>query len=857
MRRLALIVILCNVFAAALAAQTGRPGSLRVTVRDATELPIAGAEVIVTSAAGISQRTPTNERGVADLDGLSPGPVTIRIEAPGFDPAALSTVSVRAGSRTTREVQLAIAGFVDQVDVLPVDADQQRDQAFATDLSADEIAALPEDPDELAAMLAQLAGDDAEIRVDGFLDGALPPGTQIQSVRIRYDAASASSSGGGPRIEIRTQPGGDRWRSNASLRVRDETLNARNVFSPTRPTGQTRSYSWSLNGPIVRNRTGLNITFDRTDAVDQQAIQAATPTGVFSELIRQPSRWFSISTRVEHALTPAQRLRVEFHQSFNDATEQGLGELDLPERAFARHGSDGELRIGHNAQLARQMVNDIRLQARWSANDAAPLSTATAVRVAGAFSSGGAQIQGGRRMREFEFEDELLFSIGARQQITAGVNVESGEFNGDEWRNAGGTFTFASLADLEAGRATTFTQRVGDPTFSYSLYRLGAFVQDDIRVHKNLVVNLGVRHEYQSLLGNWADLAPRLGINWTPSPKWKTAIRGGFNVNFQQYQGQTYEQTLVVNGTRQREIVISGPSYPNPFLSGTPLAQLPPGIIRADADLRTPANYRWTIGIDQPIRRVARVRVNYQRQSGHHLFRAVDVNAPIGGVRPDASARNITEIRSIAGSLNQSLELNLQLNYRPHNLNVRTTYTLGESLNETDGQLTLPQDSFNLEQEWGPSRQDVRHRFDLSLNSDLWLGFRVNGNFRAQSESPYTITTGVDANGDGVNNERQPGIGRNSARGSGSKNIDLTLTWQFGVGQRPVRPGPPVPNRAAPAAPNRPAPVMRFEFYAQANNALNFVNYQGYSGVLTSPFFGRPTSASNPRRISVGIRAFY
>ena len=105
---------------------------------------------------------------------------------------------------------------MDQVDVLPVEADRQLDRAFATDLTAGEILALPEDPDELALVLAQLVGDDAEIRVDGFLDAALPPGTQIQSVRIRYDAASASSSGGGPRIEIRTQPGGDRWRTNAS-----------------------------------------------------------------------------------------------------------------------------------------------------------------------------------------------------------------------------------------------------------------------------------------------------------------------------------------------------------------------------------------------------------------------------------------------------------------------------------------------------------------------------------------------------------------------------------------------------------------------------------------------------------------
>jgi hypothetical protein len=84
------------------------------------------------------------------------------------------------------------------------------------------------------------------------------------------------------------------------------------------------------------------------------------------------------------------------------------------------------------------------------------------------------------------------------------------------------------------------------------------------------------------------------------------------------------------------------------------------------------------------------------------------------------------------------------------------------------------------------------------------------------------------------------------------------LTWGFGVGERPA----PTPPRGrvgtvVGSAPPRPTPLVRFELYAQANNVLNLVNDQGYSGVLTSPFFGRPTSAAQPRRITVGVRAYY
>jgi hypothetical protein len=46
----------------------------------------------------------------------------------------------------------------------------------------------------------------------------------------------------------------------------------------------------------------------------------------------------------------------------------------------------------------------------------------------------------------------------------------------------------------------------------------------------------------------------------------------------------------------------------------------------------------------------------------------------------------------------------------------------------------------------------------------------------------------------------------------------------------------------------------RVEFYASAQNVTNHDNLIGYSGVLTSPFFGQPTNVMNPRKVEVGVR---
>jgi hypothetical protein len=146
---------------------------------------------------------------------------------------------------------------------------------------------------------------------------------------------------------------------------------------------------------------------------------------------------------------------------------------------------------------------------------------------------------------------------------------------------------------------------------------------------------------------------------------------------------------------------------------------------------------------------------------------------------------------------------------------------------------------------------------NASVNSDLRSGFRVGANMRVQSPGVYNISTGTDANGDGVNNERPLGVGRNQGRGAATKNLDVTLTWGLSIGQRKIE----TPRGGVVRRPNTPNnrnnDLFRFEIYARATNVLNIVNAQNFSGVLTSPFFGTPTSAAPARRIMLGTRAWF
>jgi hypothetical protein len=832
------------------AAQTARPSSVRITVWDGTQLPVPGAAVTLTSADGATLAASTNERGQAVFVNVPSGLYGGRVWMPGFEPLEME-LSVRPGAEVRREVRLELAGIAEELEVAPAAEDDRLIDPFASMLTPEQIASLPEDPEELVAYLQQLVGDDVDVRVDGF-SATLPPGAVVDEVRIRYDVGAGGD--GRPRVEIRTRPGGNGWRNNGSLQVRDESLNARNAFSQQRPDGVTRRFAWNLSGPLKRNRTGLEVSLARDESLEQQAIRAATPAGLVSRLVEQPETGFGFSARLDHALNDAHSVRIDVRRHSDRAQNRGLGEFDLPERAFLEQGTRTDLRASHRAAFRRGLVNQVRIEVEAESAERVSRSDELTLRVLDAFTSGGAQMDGGRRTTAVEIEDELEFTVASRHQVTVGVGINGSHVGGNERRNAMGTFTFPSLEAFDAGRPTTFTQRLGDPAFDYALYRFAWYAQDDWKLHPSLMVNLGLRHDVQTHLKDATNLAPRVGFNWVPSKERRTAIRGSAGLFYEAFEAGLYEETVVANGIRQADLVIADPTFPDPFEGGIEQATAPRNIVRTAPTLRMPSTTRLSIGVDHPIGRTLRLRATYARRVGRDRFRSRDVNAPAAGVRPDPAVGAITELSASGRSFEQSLELRTSIDYRPRRLSGQVRYRLGEAFDETDGALTLPPDSFQLAGEWGPSRQDIRHRFDASLATDLWAGFRVNGRFRVGSGAPYTITTGEDPNGDGVSNERPVGVGRHSARGAWTRNLDVDLAWTRGLGRRPANADATGSRQRSRRGGESDSSMVRFEIYSRVSNALNAVNPQRYSGVLTSPFFGRPTSAGAARRFQFGMR---
>jgi hypothetical protein len=866
-----LVAALIAGLASSAPAQTSvREATLRVVVADQTGAVIVGASVTLhpVDPSGPDMKTATNDRGVAEFTSLRPGRYTVRAGFEGFEPRLLDDLRLRPGSSTRRDLRLAIAKIAEDVVVGQDPRDRALDprgNAFGNVLTREQIEALPDDPDEMEETLKQMAGPGATVRVDGFRGGRLPPKAQIQSIRFRRDTFAAENHGGGMIfVDLTTRPGGGPLRGSADFTFRDDSLNARNAFAPRRSPEQQHNMTFTLNGTLVKDRTGFSFTTNGLDAYDSKTILAAVPGGTLNGVVRRPTDRASFTARVDHALTKSHTLKGSYQRSAGTSENLGVGDFDLLSRAYTRDMSEDVFRLSLSGPMRRSLFAETRFQSRRQSSVSSSLTDAPAVLVLDAFNTGGAQVAGGRDSHDIELATDIDYAEG-RHAARAGVLLETGRYRSDDVRNPTGTFTFGSIADYEAGRPTTFTQRTGNPLVRYSHTQFGWYVQDDIRLARSLSLSAGLRHELQTHTDDRWNFAPRLSATWSPRRRGTTTLRGGVGVFYDWYEAQTYEQTLRVDGTRQSDIVVQSPGFPDPLSGGTAIV-LPSGRLQQDPNLELPTILRTNAGVEQLLGTFARVNVSYGYVRGSQLFRGRNLNAPLpDGSRPDPSSGNITQVESTGRSEGHMVHSGFNMNLPWHRTFLFVNYTFSRLRNDTDGAFALPADNYDLAAEWGPGAIDVPHRLTGMMNMDLWTGFKVSTNFFVSSGTPYNITTGYDDNGDTVSNDRPAGVTRNSARTAGRADMGLRLSWAFGFGRRKGADGAGGPQIVMIRGGGGEIPLggfsggaedkrWRFEIYAAATNLFNRTNMTGYSGVMTSPFFMQPTSALPARRIELGAR---
>src|SRR5712692_344563 len=301
-------------------------------------------------------------------------------------------------------------------------------------------------------------------------------------------------------------------------------------------------------------------------------------------------------------------------------------------------------------------------------------------------------------------------------------------------------FSSTCAPPVPAGVTCTATP-AGDGSFSQNVQRLGIYVQDSWRITPHLTINYGLRYDSTfglfiasghdqnvnpALAGNRIvsgiphdyrkAFAPRLGVAYAPGPSGNSVLRGGVGLFF---------NDLAQNGWVQAFNAVNNFNIRN--------AAGPPSLI--DSNYHTPYALHATAGVQHAFNTNWILSADYTLETGMHGYRRYDFPS-VSVFRTD----NRSSYKAFAVHLqgNVSHRLNLVANYT-----LSSAKTWGCQIGELFDYVNGVCDPFTAfaQGDYGPSGEDVRHRFVLAGTVHAPAGFDVTLLAQAETARPITLTT--------------------------------------------------------------------------------------------------------------------
>lgn len=563
-------------FVALLAFPQQSTGSLKGTVTDQLGSLVVGAKVTVQNARGVITTATTNSSGVYEFKKLESGTYELKINSPGFSVFEVKAVEIHSRELKTLDAQLEVALEEAQVTVddrnISTDSDNN---ANAVVLRGRDLETLPNDPQALAAALQAMAGPidpesggNAQIKVDGFSNGQLPPKEAIREVRINNNPFSAENEfPGWNGIEIFTQPGADKWHGAFSFDFNDESLNSRNPFTTVRAPYQQRAYNANLSGPIVAKRASFAVYLGRyvSDAnsvvnattLDPVTLQPVTINRSFvtPEVNNYGNGRFDFKVNKKHTLVG----RLNYSQSTQDL--QGIGGFALPSRANRGRRSNFIMQLTETAMLNEKTINETRFQFIRNRSSQTSVVDAFALNVQDSFLGGGSQVGSSSNAQDrFELQNFTSWTSG-NHFLKVGARLRHVMIDSISPGNFGGTYTFAGglgpmldandqvivgsdgqpkiieLSSLEryrrtlafaraglngaairllGGGPTQFSIAAGNPEAEVKQFDVSFYFQDEWKIRPNFTLSPGLRYEDQNNIDSHFNFAPRIAFAWSP-----------------------------------------------------------------------------------------------------------------------------------------------------------------------------------------------------------------------------------------------------------------------------------------------------------------------------------------------------
>lgn len=823
------------------------------TVLDPSGASIPGASVFLSAGANSQEQSViTDDSGSFRFTAVEPGRYEITVRRKSFKTVTQRLV-LRNRDITPIRISLALAQITetvvasDRTEQVNTNPGENLDVVSLDRKALEDLPVL--DQDVIGAVSAfldssALGSGGASLVVNGMETSEKGvSASAIKEVKINQNPYSAEfSRPGRGRIEIVTKAEADAYHGTLNFLLRDYHLDARNAFAQQRPPERRRIIEGEFTGPLGNGKkSSFLITANHEEQDLQAVVYANTPSGLFQSNVATPERQTEFTVGLNHEFSRKNTVSVRYEFTSDSRRNSGVGEFNLPEAGYDESGLEHHIYYNHRIVFSAKLVSDFSLRAGSHDNMSRSLNPGVRkIVVQDAYTGGGAQVDRHPTENHVQFT-EVISWLHGRHSIKTGINVPDISRRGSSDRsNFDGTYSFSTLQDYAGGKPYLFQGNAGDPHLVFWQMEFGWFVQDDIRLRRNLSLGVGLRYDLQNYISDRNNLAPRVSFVYAPGAKRKYVIRGGAGLFYDRTGAGAIGDALRYDGIRLRQILITGPTYPNPLSSGASAQVIPSSIVRFADNLRDPYTLQYGAGIERQLRKSTTLAVNYIESRGAGLFRSRDINAPLPPfyvLRPDPSLGRIRQIESSASSRSRSLEILFRGNISRY-FTGTIQYATGRAYNDTGGMNSMPANNYDLSGEWSRAEFDQRHRFNMLGTFKVGEFFKLGVSSSLNSGRPYSLTLGRDVNSDGNAGDRPQGVKRNSLQGPGAATLDLRLSRDMKLGGK------------AEGAPTLGLALNVF-------NVLNHVNYSGYVGNLSSPFFGLPVSARPARRMQIAVRFLF
>jgi hypothetical protein len=657
----------------------------------------------------------------------------------------------------------------------------------------------------------------------------------------------------GAQVSVVTASGSNDLHGSVYEFLRNSDFDARNFFDQgSIPEFQRNQFGAALGGPIHRNKLFLfgnyegfrqnlglsDVTLVPDNASRAAALPAVVPLLALWPVQNGPELGGGIAEAFSH---PMQRVREDFGTTrldYNISDNDTLFGVYTVDDSAANTPSANPLSLV--AESLREQVASIQEQhvfspavlntARFGFSRASYYFTGEtpvnlpgwvqgepigalvvgggtalngASQITGAGTNAGSNLTAVRNL--FTYDDHVAVMHGIHQ-FEAGVWLQRVQANDNLAQDQYGQASFGSLAAFLQGTISTLTVVPSPTALSWRSWEAAGFVQDVIKLRRNLTVRAGFRFEstngWNEAHGRASNYAfdngvietnpfvgnsvltvnrakflpePRIGLAWDPFGNGKSVIHAGFGIYRALLDNLDYrlDQTAPFNTTESlKNISVAGLEI-TPGTAPPAGSKISPSGIQPDA--YTPTVLTWTIKMERQITPLTTIGVGYVGSHGYHEMLSVDANEPVPGIvngaayyatgAPLANPNLANTTTWFSEGLSSYNGLNVDVTRRfGHGLQLRAVYTFSKSLDDgsawnssvasnAPGFVMYPQ---YPKLDWAPSTSDVRNLASINGTYQLPLGkgkraggWSVGAIESLQSGFPFTPQLGYNPTNNG------------------------------------------------------------------------------------------------------------